>query len=74
MNLFRVLVLVVALVAGGIAAYLTLNSPQPAVETPIAAAPEIDTTEVLVVSGDIAPGSRQCHSAAHVMGFPNRRR
>ena len=57
MNLFRVLVLVVALVAGGIAAYLTLNSPQPAVEQTVVAAPEIDTTEVLVVSGDIAPGA-----------------
>lgn len=57
MNIFRVLVLVVALVAGGIAAYLTLNGPQPAVETQTAAAPQINTTEVLVVTGDVAPGS-----------------
>ena len=57
MNIFRVLVLVIALVAGGIAAYLSINTTQPTVEQQVAAAPQIDTTEVLVVSGDIAPGS-----------------
>ena len=56
MNVFRVLVLVVALAAGGIAAYLSLNTaPQPVPE--VAVAPQIETTEVLVVSGDIAPGA-----------------
>ena len=57
MNIFRVLVLVVALLAGGIAAYLSLNVAPPPQEVPVAVVPQIDTTEVLVVSGDVGPGA-----------------
>lgn len=57
MNIFRVLVLVVALIAGGAAAYLSFNQPPPAPVEPIMAKPEIQMTEVLVVSGDVGRGA-----------------
>ena len=57
MNLFRVLVLVVALGAGGIAAFLALNmgggAPEPTV---VELAPQIQTQDVLVASADIKQG------------------
>jgi pilus assembly protein CpaB len=57
MNIFRVLVLVIALIAGGVAAYLSLTvAPPPPVEV-TEVVPQIDTTEVLVVSGDVGPGA-----------------
>ena len=56
MNIFRVLVLVIALIAGGVAAYLSLIVPPPAPEV-VAEVPQIETSEVLVVSGDVGPGA-----------------
>lgn len=57
MNIFRVLVLVVALIAGGAAAYLSFNQPPPPPPEPTVAMPQVDMTEVLVVSGDVGPGA-----------------
>jgi pilus assembly protein CpaB len=60
MKLFRVLVLAVALVAGGIAAYLALNlgpggsSPPTVVEL----APQIQSQDVLVAAADINQGEK----------------
>ena len=59
MKLFRVLVLVVALVAGGIAAYLALNlgpggTPAPTV---VELAPQIQSQDVLVAAADIGQGA-----------------
>jgi pilus assembly protein CpaB len=55
MKLFRVLVLVVALVAGGIAAYLALNIGQRGGEPPtvVELAPQIQSQDVLVAASDI---------------------
>jgi pilus assembly protein CpaB len=60
MKLFRVLVLGVALVAGGIAAYLALNigpagTPSPTV---VELAPSIQSQDVLVASADIGQGQK----------------
>ena len=60
MKLFRVLVLAVALVAGGIAAYLALNlgpsgAPAPTV---VELAPQIQSQDVLVASADIGQGEK----------------
>jgi pilus assembly protein CpaB len=60
MKLFRVLVLAVALVAGGIAAYLALNlgpegSPAPTV---VELAPQIQSQDVLVAASDIGQGEK----------------
>lgn len=60
MKLFRVLVLAVALVAGGIAAYLALNmgpdgAPAPTV---VELAPQIQSQDVLVAAADIAQGQK----------------
>ena len=60
MKLFRVLVLVVALVAGGIAAYLALNlgpagAPAPTV---VELAPQIQSQDVLVAAADIGQGAK----------------
>ena len=60
MKLFRVLVLVVALVAGGIAAFLALNmspggAPSPTV---VELAPQIQSQDVLVAAADIAQGQK----------------
>ncbi len=60
MKLFRVLVLVVALAAGGIAAWLALNmtpgeAPAPTV---VELAPQIQTQDVLVAAADIGMGQR----------------
>jgi pilus assembly protein CpaB len=60
MKLFRVLVLVVALVAGGVAAYLALNlntgtTPAPTV---VELAPQIQSQDVLVAAEDIGQGGR----------------
>jgi pilus assembly protein CpaB len=60
MKLFRVLVLAVALVAGGIAAYLALNmrpggTPAPTV---VELAPQIQSQDVLVASSDINQGAK----------------
>jgi pilus assembly protein CpaB len=60
MKLFRVLVLVVALVAGGIAAYLALNLGPGAAPTPtvVELAPQIQSQDVLVAAKDIGQGER----------------
>jgi pilus assembly protein CpaB len=59
MKLFRVLVLAVALVAGGIAAYLALNlgggTPAPTV---VELAPQIQSQDVLVAAADIGQGAK----------------
>jgi pilus assembly protein CpaB len=60
MKLFRVLVLAVALVAGGIAAYLALNlgsggTPAPTV---VELAPQIQSQDVLVAATDIGQGAK----------------
>jgi pilus assembly protein CpaB len=60
MKLFRVLVLVVALVAGGIAAYIAMNmspgsDPAPTV---VELAPQIQSQDVLVASADIGQGQK----------------
>ena len=59
MKLFRVLVLAVALVAGGIAAYLALNmgggAPAPTV---VELAPQIQSQDVLVAATDIGQGEK----------------
>jgi pilus assembly protein CpaB len=60
MKLFRVLVLAVALVAGGIAAYLALNlgpegTPAPTV---VELAPQIQSQDVLVAAADIGQGEK----------------
>jgi len=60
MKLFRVLVLVVALVAGGIAAYLALNLGQRGGEPPtvVELAPQIQSQDVLVAGSDINQGAK----------------
>lgn len=60
MKLFRVLVLAIALVAGGIAAYLALNlgpdgAPAPTV---VELAPQIQSQDVLVAAADITQGQK----------------
>jgi pilus assembly protein CpaB len=60
MKLFRVLVLGIALVAGGIAAYLALNlgpgtAPAPTV---VELAPQIQSQDVLVAASDISQGGK----------------
>jgi pilus assembly protein CpaB len=60
MKLFRVLVLAIALVAGGIAAYLALNlgpgqTPAPTV---VELAPQIQSQDVLVANVDILQGGK----------------
>ena len=57
MKLFRVLVLVVALVAGGVAAYLAMNMGSgPEAPTVVELAPQIQTQDVLVAATDIRQG------------------
>lgn len=60
MKLFRVLVLAVALVAGGIAAYLALNlgPGAPPAPTVVELAPQIQSQDVLVAAEDIGQGAR----------------
>ena len=59
MNLFRVLVLAVALVAGGLAAYLALNmAPGEPAPTVVELAPQIQTQDVLVAAADIGQGQK----------------
>jgi pilus assembly protein CpaB len=59
MKLFRVLVLAVALVAGGIAAYLALNmGPSAPAPTVVELAPQIETQDVLVAAADIGQGQK----------------
>src|SRR3954469_6387070 len=60
MKLIRVLVLTVALVAGGIAAYLALHlgnrsAPEPTV---VELAPQIQSSDVLVAKSDIGQGQK----------------
>lgn len=54
---FRMIILVVALIAGGIAAYLAL-SIEPETQVVTEAAPPIPTSEVLVAIADVPIGSR----------------
>jgi pilus assembly protein CpaB len=57
MKLFRVLVLVVALVAGGVAAYLAMNmAPTGEAPTVVELAPQIQSQDVLVAATDIRQG------------------
>ena len=60
MKLFRVLVLVIALVAGGMAAFLALNmSPGAAPTTTVVElAPQIQSQDVLVAAADISQGQK----------------
>lgn len=59
MKLFRVLVLAVALVAGGIAAYLALNlGPTAPGPTVVELAPQIQSQDVLVAAADIRQGEK----------------
>ena len=59
MKLFRVLVLAVALVAGGIAAYLALNlGPGTPTPTVVELAPQIQSQDVLVAAADIGQGQK----------------
>jgi pilus assembly protein CpaB len=59
MKLFRVLVLVVALAAGGIAAYLALNmGPGQEAPTVVELAPQIQSQDVLVAATDIGQGQK----------------
>ncbi len=60
MKLFRVLVLAVALVAGGVAAYLALNMGPgaPPAPTVVELAPQIQSQDVLVAASDIGQGER----------------
>ncbi len=60
MKLFRVLVLAVALVAGGIAAYLALNLGSGGNQTPtvVELAPQIQSQDVLVAAKDIGQGDK----------------
>jgi pilus assembly protein CpaB len=53
MKAARILILGVALAAGGVAAYLVTSEPPPAAPPPVAA---VDTDEVLVAGGDIGIG------------------
>lgn len=56
MNTARIVVLTIAVGAGGVAAYLASGSdPKPA-PTAVAPAPQFETTDVLVARGDIAMG------------------
>ena len=57
MKLFRVLILAVALIAGGIAAMLALNiQPGAPAPTVVELAPQIQTQDVLVAAADIGQG------------------
>ncbi len=57
MKLFRVLVLVVALIAGGVAAYLAMNmAPTGDAPTVVELAPQIQSQDVLVAAADIRQG------------------
>ncbi len=57
MKLFRVLVLVVALIAGGVAAYLAMNmAPTGKGPTVVELAPQIQSQDVLVAAADIKQG------------------
>ena len=59
MKLFRVLVLVVALAAGGIAAYLALNmGPTQLGPTVVELAPQIQSQDVLVAAADLSQGDK----------------
>lgn len=60
MKLFRVLVLAIALVAGGIAAYLALNLGPggPPAPTVVELAPQIQSQDVLVAAKDIGQGEK----------------
>jgi pilus assembly protein CpaB len=59
MKLFRVLVLGIALVAGGIAAYLALNlGPTAPEQTVVELAPQIQSQDVLVAGSDIGQGEK----------------
>ena len=60
MTLFRVLVLAVAVMAGGVAAFLALNmgdGPAPA-PTVVELAPQIQSQDVLVAASDIGQGAK----------------
>ncbi len=60
MKLFRMLILVVALLAGGVAAYLALNlGPEaPAGPTVVELAPQIQSQDVLVAASDVTQGQK----------------
>src|SRR3712207_650786 len=60
MKLFRLLILVFALAAGGIAAYVALNlgPDSPAGPTVVELAPQIQSQDVLVASADIGQGQK----------------
>lgn len=59
MKLFRVLVLAVALIAGGVAAFLALNlQPSAPVEAVVELAPQIQSQDVLVAKANIGQGQK----------------
>ncbi len=56
MKAARLVVLGVAVAAGGIAAYLAAGSKAPPPPPPVAAAPPLETVEVLVAKSDLSRG------------------
>src|SRR5947208_3151234 len=56
MKTAQILVLGIALVAGGAAAYI-MSQPSEAPPAPVAAAPPVDTVKVLVAAGDLNVGT-----------------
>jgi pilus assembly protein CpaB len=56
MNTARIVVLVVAIGAGGVAAYLASGPGEPPQQAAVAPTIQMETTDVLVASGDIALG------------------
>ena len=69
----RIVVLGIAIVAGGIAAYLANQVGRPAEAVPAAvAAPAVATTEVLVASQHIAAGQRLSASSLAWQAWPER--
>ena len=70
MKIFRVLVLAVALIAGGGAAYLALNL-QPESGSEMAAAPLIPMTDVLVAAANIPTGGSLSNSNIRWQSWPS---
>ena len=70
MTIFRVLVLVVALIAGGGAAYLAINL-QPESPAEMASAPVVPMTNVLVAAANIPPGASLSESNVRWQPWPS---
>jgi len=70
MKIFRVLVLAVALIAGGGAAYLALNL-QPETGPELAAKPAVPMTDVLVAAANIPPGASLNNTNVRWQAWPS---